>query len=144
MVLFLQRRIFLEALLRGLIFIIKFNGAFLRPPIPRPGSLSQTVKFVDDGSIGVSVDMKTCLEHDDKARPRPLDKHERTSQILPRHYNLLQDYITKLEKVALDNKMMINQPKTNMMLFNRARKWDFPLKFSNKMGSKQMWFISSS
>ena len=55
------------AFLGGLIFIIKFNGAFLRPPIPRPGSLSQTVKFVDDGSIGVSVDMKTCLEHDDKA-----------------------------------------------------------------------------
>ena len=22
--------------------------------------------------------------------------------------------------------MMINQPKTNMMMFNRARKWDFP------------------
>ena len=114
------------AFLGGLIFIIKFNGAFLRPPIPRPKSLSQTVKFVDDGSIGVSVDMKTCLENDDKVRPRPLDKHERTCQILPRHYNLLQDYITELEKFAFDNKIMIDQPKTNMMMFNRARKWDFP------------------
>ena len=41
--------------LGGIIFIIKYNGAFLRPPIPRniPGpvtkSQSKSVKFVDDG-----------------------------------------------------------------------------------------------
>ena len=42
--------------------MIKFNGAFIRPPIPRPKSLSQTVKFVDDGSMAVSIDMKKCLK----------------------------------------------------------------------------------
>ena len=52
------------AYLGGLIFIIKYNGALLRPQVPRqitqnidPKSKSQSVKvkFVDDGVVAVSV-----------------------------------------------------------------------------------------
>ena len=52
------------AYLGGLIFIIKYNGAFLRPPVPRPiqgpvlTSKSEKVKFVDDGSVAVSINLK--------------------------------------------------------------------------------------
>ena len=44
----------------GIIFIVKFNGTFLRPPIPRNTlgpiyqSKPQSVKFVDDGSVSVT------------------------------------------------------------------------------------------
>ena len=77
------------AFLGGLILIIENNGAFLRPPVPRPitGSLksskSEKVKFVDDGSVAVSVDLKACLVPDPVQRPRPLNYHECTGHKLP-------------------------------------------------------------
>ena len=52
------------AFLGGLIFIIKYNGAFLRPPIPPLISgpvrkeKAEKVKFVDDGTVAVSVNLK--------------------------------------------------------------------------------------
>ena len=58
------------AYLGGLIFIIKYNGAFLRPPIPplMTGpvleSKAEKVKFVDDGTVAVSLNLKKCLVED--------------------------------------------------------------------------------
>ena len=58
------------AFMGGLIFMIKFNGAFLRPPVPRPmpmllhESQSVKMKYVDDGSVAVSVSLETHLEVD--------------------------------------------------------------------------------
>ena len=52
------------AYMGGIIFMIKYNGAFLRPPIPRPipgpvqSSKSEKVKFVDDGTVAVSINLK--------------------------------------------------------------------------------------
>ena len=51
------------AYLGGIIFIIKYNGAFLRPPLPSPiiGPVSKSkvekVKFVDEGTVAVSLDL---------------------------------------------------------------------------------------
>ena len=65
------------AYLGGIIFIIKYNGAFLRPPIPRliQGPVNQAraekVKFIDDGTIAVSVDLKSNLTPDPITRSRP-------------------------------------------------------------------------
>ena len=54
--------------LGGLIFIIKFNGAFLRPPIPRPlsygDSKAEKVKYIDDGTVAVGVNLRSLLEKD--------------------------------------------------------------------------------
>ena len=78
------------AYLGGIIFIIKYNGAFLRPPIPRliKGPVNQAraekVKFIDDGTIAVSVDLKASLIPDPIKRLRPHNFHERTCQILPK------------------------------------------------------------
>ena len=120
--------------------MVKFNGAFLRPPIPRlrlanPQSESTTVKFVDDGSIGVSINLKTLLVPETQYRPKPLTYNERTGHILPQEYNLLQNYISDAESYFTENKMMINMPKTNVMLFNRSRNWSFPPEISFQDGT---------
>ena len=84
------------AFLGGIIFIIKYNGAFLRPPIPPLitgpvlESKSEKVKFVDDGTVAVSINLKKCLKQDPVSRPRPFNFRERTQQILPAKNNLLQ------------------------------------------------------
>jgi hypothetical protein len=120
------------AYLGGLIFIIKYNAAFLRPPIPRliagpvTSSKSEKVKFVDDGTIAVSVDLKACLSLDPVLRPRPLNYHERTGHILPSENNLLQYFIKDAEEFVLNNNMVINKRKTKVISFTKSRKWDFP------------------
>ena len=46
--------------LGGLLFIVKFNGACMRPPIPRPISRNygMQVKYIDDASQMASVNLK--------------------------------------------------------------------------------------
>ena len=120
------------AYLGGLIFIIKYNGAFLRPPIPRhiqgpvTRSKAEKVKFVDDGTVAVSVDLKACLVPDPVSRPRPYNYHERTAHILPKENNLLQFFIRDTEQFVEENKMVINKQKTKVISFTKSRKWDFP------------------
>ena len=130
------------AYLGGLIFIIKYNGAFLRPPVPRlilgpvQASKSEKVKFVDDGTVAVSINLKDCLVPDLEEKQRPLNYNERTHHVLPSVNNLLQYYIQDTEVFVADNKMIINKRKTKVMKFNKARKWDFPpdLKFTDNTG----------
>ena len=120
------------AFLGGIIFMIKFNGAFLRPPIPRPlrgpvlKSKAQSVKYVDDGAVAVSIDLKQCLEEDPVIRQKPVNYHERTSHVLPPANNLLQFYIHDAEHFTSRNKMIINKKKTNILSFTKSKKWDFP------------------
>ena len=120
------------AYLGGLIFIIKYNGAFLRPPVPRHiqgpilNSKAEKVKFVDDGTVAVSIDLKACLVPDPVQRARPLNFHERTGHILPEENNLLQHFISDTEQFVSENKMVINKDKTKVISFTKRRKWDFP------------------
>ena len=117
------------AVLGGLIFMIKFNGALLRPQIPRPikyDSKSCTGKYVDDAYAAASIDMKATLVQDLSVRPKPLQFHQRTGHILPQPQNTLQHCIFELEEFTIINNMKLNQSKTNIMMFNTARKWDFP------------------
>ena len=129
------------AYLGGLIFIIKYNGAFLRPPIPPQikgpvcKAESVAVKYIDDGTVATSIDLKKCLVKDPKQRLFPLNYRERTQQILPAENNLLQFYLDDTEQFTRDNLMRINPKKSNIILFNKSRKWDFPpeLSFSDKI-----------
>ena len=120
------------AYLGGILFMLKYNGAFLRPPIPRniggpiSKSVAEKVKFVDDGSIAVSINLKNCLEYDPRDRANPLSYRERTKQVLPAQNNLLQAYVKDTENYAVENRMIINKKKTQVMIFNKSRKWDFP------------------
>ena len=127
------------AFLGGIIFIIKYNSDFLRPPIPPlmtgPALESEVekVKFVDDGTVAVSINLKKCLVEDHVQRPRPLNFIERTGHILPAQINLLQYYLDDTEEFTRENKMVINSKKSKVLLFNKSRKWDFPpeVAFSN-------------
>ena len=116
------------------LFIIKFNGACLRPPIPRnqlekpkhnrPKSIS--LKFVDDLSVGVKVDLSKDIVNETSVRPLPLNRHEVTGHILPPENNLLQAYMDDLQEFCSSNQLVINEKKTTIMLFNVASSADFP------------------
>ena len=128
------------AYLGGVIFIVKYNGALLRPPVPRnifgiiTQSKSEKVKFIDDGSVAVSVNLKASLIPDPVKRPYPLNYNERTCQILPNRNNLLQYYLKDTENFTNQNKMKVNPKKTKVISFNKSRKHDFPpeMYFSDK------------
>ena len=93
---------------------------------PVSKSRSEKVKYIDDGTVAVSVDLKESLIRDPVDRPRPLKYRERTGHILPAANNLLQFYVKDAEDFIDKNDMKINKKKTNIMLFNNARKFDFP------------------
>ena len=118
--------------LGGLIFIVKYNGAFLRPPVPRvigaPASKSEakSVKFIDDGSVAVSLNLKSSLVPETRPKAKPLNFEERTCQVLPSEGNILQHYLDDAEKFTFTNKMKINPKKTKIIKFNKSRKHDFP------------------
>ena len=115
--------------LGGFLFLIKFNGACLRPPIPRPISKNKAmqVKFVDDASQVASVNLKASLIPDTASRPRPLRYQERTGMILPRAENQLQEQIDNFQTFVEENKLVANARKCKAMKFNFSRKFDFPL-----------------
>jgi hypothetical protein len=54
------------AFLGILLFVIIFNGALLRPAIPRIHSLN--LKYVDDLSMLVAVNLKNCLITEDQGK----------------------------------------------------------------------------
>ena len=60
--------------LGGILFIVKFNGACLRPAIPRPwtGITALKVKYVDDATQAASVNLKKSLIPDPRERPSEL------------------------------------------------------------------------
>jgi hypothetical protein len=91
--------------LGGLLFIIKFNGACLRPPIPQPITMNHgmQVKFIDDASQIASVNLKKSLVPERLPRPRPLNYHERTGMVLSSQENVLQMELNKFYQFTENN-----------------------------------------
>ena len=118
--------------LSGLLFIVKFNGACLRPPIPRPisGNTGKQWKYIDDSTQAASVNLKKSLEPDPCERPWPLNYHERTQMRIKKDENILQQELIKFEDFILLNKLKINSKKCYVMLFTRSRTYAFPPEFS--------------
>ena len=112
------------ALLGILLFIIKFNGALLRPLIPRLNSLS--LKYIDDLSLLRAINLKSSLSPDPQDRPRPLAYNERTQQVLSSSDNPMQEELDNLTIFASENLMKIKEKKTNVMKFSFSRSYDFP------------------
>ena len=88
-------------------------------------SKAKKLKYVDDGSVAVSINLKNCLRVNQSERARPLTFRQRTNHILPPENNLLQYYLADTEKYTKRNGMRINKKKTQVMLFNKSRKFDF-------------------
>ena len=126
------------ALLGGIIFIVKFNEALMRPAISRNsilhGTKSETVKYIDDGSAATAVNLRSHLIAETLSRP--LSFSERTGHILPAAQNLLQHFIQDTEAFTERNKMSINKKKTTIMKFTNSKKYDFPLELNFSDGSQ--------
>ena len=116
------------AFLGILLFIIIFNGALLRPAIPRPHSLN--LKYIDDLSMLFAVNLKKSLINDPVTRPRPLNYSERTQQVLQLKNNEFQNALNELHTFVSAKHMIIKEKKTDIMKFNFSTSIDFPPEFS--------------
>ena len=128
----------------GLLFIIKFNGVCMRPPIPRPmsGNRIFQAKFIDDCTQAASINMKASLIPDPEDRPRPLNFHERTQMVLSKEENILQQEMTRFYVEAAENRFFVNYKKSFIMQFSRSRKFDFPAEF--KIGDSDVLDVYST
>ena len=122
--------------LGGLCFIVKFNGACVRPPIPRPITQNQCmqVKFVDDATQIASVDLKKSLIQDTVSRQRPLNFHEQTEMIVSPEENILNTELQKFHDFAVSNKLVINRKK---MLCHEV----FPLQEIRFSSGNDHWWL---
>ena len=118
--------------LGGLLFIVKFNRACLRPPIPRPisGNKGKQLKYIDDSCQMASVNLKCSLEPDLKDRPRPLNYHERNQSKVIESENILKQELFWFEDLVTNNKLVINTRKCYVMLFTKSKKYSFPPEFA--------------
>ena len=115
----------------GFLFIIKFNGICLRPPVPRPmtGNKAIQLKFVDDSSQAASINLKKSLIPDPEIRPLPLKYHERSGMIINPEENLLQQELNRFHTECIQNKFVTNEKKSSIMYFNNSRSLGFPPEF---------------
>ena len=116
----------------GFLFIIKFNGICLRPPIPRPvtGNKAVQFKFIDDSSKAASLNLKKSLIPDPKTRPFPLRYQESLQLVINPEENLLQKELDRFHAECTKNKFVTNDKKSCTMTFNNSRKFIFPSEFS--------------
>ena len=91
------------AFLGILLFIIIFNGALLRPAVPRLHSLN--LKYIDDLSMLAAIN----LLPDPVMRDMPLNCNERTRQILDPAFNFLQEDLFNLGKFASEKLLKIKE-----------------------------------
>ena len=119
-------------LMGGLLFVIKFNGACLRPPVPRPISGNRTLqrKYIDDSSKVASYNLKKSLMCDPEARPQPWKYHERKQQVLKPEEDILSEELDRFHYWTIQNKLKINYSKCYVMQFSRSTGYDFPPEFS--------------
>ena len=105
-----------------ILFIILFNGAALRPSIPRPSwplfpRMSNDpeaikVKFIDDLSIAAKVKLSDLVNHD---RPGPHTYDERLGTKISDDSNILQQIVDNLVVFSEDRQMVINSGKSSIM-----------------------------
>ena len=119
------------------LFLILFNGAGpasnnvsigkqVTQPMNRRKPIDKTkVKWIDDVTICTALDLKTCLEPEDRPVPRPVPYHGRTGHRLPRGLNKMQDELDILRRYTDSHLMAINKTKTKSMLCSTRTKWDF-------------------
>ena len=82
-------------------------------------------KYVDDMTQCVSVNLKEAAEINPIQIPVHLRKqHERTGHVLKEDMNHLQTCLDSLKEYAKENKMVINETKTKVMIFNQATSID--------------------
>ena len=85
------------------------------------------LKFIDDMTAAVSINLKEKLIKNPDPNPiRPLQYHDRTLHLLPEDDCQIQSFLNNLQEYANDHQMKINEGKTKVIMFNNAKKYDFP------------------
>ena len=130
------------AFLGILLFIIIFNGALLRPAIPRLHAMN--LKYIDDLSMLAAVKLSDCLVTDPVNRAMPLNFNERTRQILNPELNVLQEDLDCLKQFTSRKLLKIKEKKTNVMKFNFARNQDFPPELNIDGFSNQLEVVGAT
>ena len=130
------------AFLGILLFIIIFNGALLRPAIPRLNNLN--LKYIDDLSMMVAINLKRMLADDPVDRARPLTFNERTRQVLPVENNQMQELLHDLHEFSTNKQLKIKEKKTNVIKFNFSRCHDFPPELSINGFNEQLEVITET
>ena len=118
--------------LGGFLFIVKFNGICMRPPVPRQltGNSAMQVKYIDDSTKAATINLKSSLIPDNESRPLPLNYYERTKMIINPSENILQDELNKFHVEVTANKLVINEKKSQIMVCNPSKTITFPPEFS--------------
>ena len=113
----------------GLLFLIKFNGACLRPPVPSPlsGNKLLQLKYINDSSKAASINLKRSLIEDPIVRPSPLNYHERQRTVINPEEDILQQELGRFNLWTIENKFLVNTSKCYTMQFSRYNKYDCPL-----------------
>ena len=127
----------------GFLFLVKFNGICLRPPIPRPisGNAAIQLKYIDDSTKAATINLQSSLIPDPSTRPFPLKYHERTKMILNPEENILQHELDRFDNEIKQNNLVINSKKSLVMVCNPSKKYDFPPEFT--IGQKMLEVKSS-
>ena len=131
-----------------LLFIIKFNGAFLCPTIPRQTLTDKchkdkfTAKYIDDTSRAQVVDLKECLTEDRRDVPRPVTYHQRTGHTLKPEHNQIQHDHDNFEEFTNTNLFTVSAKKSPVMLFNFSHTYDFLPELH--LGGEQLSVVSES
>ena len=82
-------------------------------------------KYVDDMTQCVAVNLKkVAVLNPNPTCDLPRQYHERTGHVLPAEHNYIQQKVNKLKQYAKDKKMVINESKTKIIVFNEARSVD--------------------
>ena len=121
------------------LFLILINAAGFRKKIQNTGKIITKpnintrkpmdkihLKFIDDMTAAESINLKKNLLPNPNQNPdRPLRYHDRTQHILPYQNSQLQTLLDDIKVYTDTNQMKINKKKTKVILFNRARNYDF-------------------
>ena len=133
------------------LFIIKFNGAALRPHVPRLIPCKKVLSkckeivcqkhpkqshaiYVDDLGEAEAIDLTKQLISDPVQRQFPLNYYESSQHILPPENSLLQNQLLKVEQFSINNQLKINEKKSKIIVFNTSRKYSFPPEYSFSNG----------
>ena len=118
-----------------ILFIIYFNGAALRPEIPRPvwpffsrrmnDPAAVELKYVDDLSIAAKVSLDFDIVSD-TSRERPLTFDQRQELKVADSANTLQFMLDDLLEFSNQRQMKINTKKTCVMKICKSRTIVFP------------------
>ena len=114
-----------------ILFIVQFNGAGLRPNIPRPLRIKEdkeriSVKFIDDFSAAASYNLAKVTEKENNPLPRPLTFQQRTGYKVKEQFHTIQREANDFTKFTDENGFVVNSKKSEVIIFNFSTKISFP------------------